>query len=190
MSERERMSSAKAVLDACVLIPLALCDTLLRAAASGLYQLAWSEDILEEVRLNLVDNHLTSERGAQHRVAVMRHAFPTAMVTGHHRIIDRMTNDLKDRHILAAAVTTGAQIIVTHNVRDFPASALTPHNIQARTPDEFLLDLYKRSPQKMIDTVQRQAAALRNPPMTVGVLLDGLTTHAPLFVAAIKSHQT
>jgi hypothetical protein len=132
---------------------------------------------------------MTSERGVQHRVSVMRHAFPAAMVTGHHRIIEWMTNDPKDRHVLAAAVTADAQVIVTHNVRDFPASALTPYNIKARSPDEFLLALFQRSPQTMIDTVQRQAAALRSPSMTVTDLLEGLTKHAPSFVAKLGVHQ-
>ena len=39
-----------AVLDACVLVPMPLCDTLLRCAEEpALYRLLWSETILEEV---------------------------------------------------------------------------------------------------------------------------------------------
>ena len=43
-----------ALLDACVLVPAALRDTLLRAADAYLYRALWSEDILTEVARVLV----------------------------------------------------------------------------------------------------------------------------------------
>jgi hypothetical protein len=48
------MSSIGVVLDACVLFPGSLRDTLLRAAQADLFRLYITEDILEEVRRNLV----------------------------------------------------------------------------------------------------------------------------------------
>jgi hypothetical protein len=39
-----------AVLDACVLVPIALADTLLRVAEKGLYRPLWSDRILTEAR--------------------------------------------------------------------------------------------------------------------------------------------
>ena len=72
--------STRAVLDACVLIPASLRDTLLRAAAAGLYQPCWSEDILAEVERNLELNQMTTRERAQRLVATMRRAFPQAMV--------------------------------------------------------------------------------------------------------------
>src|SRR5438309_6478453 len=43
----------KVVLDANVLYPFSLRDTLLRAASEGLFQLYWSDQILEEARPEL-----------------------------------------------------------------------------------------------------------------------------------------
>ena len=70
----------------------------------------------------------------------MASAFPEAMVTGHESMVDSMENDPKDRHVLAAAVHSDCEVVVTFNLQDFPASALTPHGLVAVHPDEFLLD--------------------------------------------------
>jgi hypothetical protein len=48
------VSPFEVVLDACVLFPASIRDTLLRAADAGLYRVYWSELILEEVRRNLI----------------------------------------------------------------------------------------------------------------------------------------
>jgi hypothetical protein len=55
-----------AAFDANVLFPFTLRDTLLRAAEAGVYQLYWSEAILEEVRRNLVATGTTSSHARQH----------------------------------------------------------------------------------------------------------------------------
>ena len=49
------MSSFSVVMDANVLVPAALCDFLLRAA-TDMYRLIWTEDILEEVRRTLIND--------------------------------------------------------------------------------------------------------------------------------------
>src|SRR5258705_11016599 len=109
----------KVVLDANALYPFTLRDTLLRSAAQGFFQAYWSETILEEATRNLVDDGvMTADQAARLRVAMTR-AFPEAMVTGHEQLIGAMKNDEKDRHVAAAAVKAGAQVIVTANVSDF-----------------------------------------------------------------------
>jgi predicted nucleic acid-binding protein len=40
-------------------------------------------------------------------------------VTGHEPLIAAMKNDEKDRHVVAAAVKAGAQVIVTSNLKHF-----------------------------------------------------------------------
>ncbi|MDZ4235884.1 MAG: PIN domain-containing protein, partial [Dietzia sp.] len=56
--------------------------------------------------------------------STMEHYFADAMVTGYEDLVPTMTNDAKDRHILAAAIRGGAEVLVTFNTRDFPVQAV------------------------------------------------------------------
>ena len=68
-----------------------------------------------------------------------------------------MKNHPKDRHVLAAAVRTGAQTIVTFNLKDFPAEALAPWNIVAQSPDEFLIHQFHLAPEGVVGKFLEQA---------------------------------
>src|SRR3954447_8506311 len=92
------------VVDANVLFPLTLRDTVLRAAAAGFYQLRWSAEILDEMERNLVStNTMATDKAARLR-ATMERYFPDAEVTGYEPLVAGLTNDEKDRHVVAAAV--------------------------------------------------------------------------------------
>jgi hypothetical protein len=180
------VESIVAVLDACVLVPAPLCDLLLRVASAGMYLLRWTDDILEEVRRTLVNDLGRSDEQARKPIAAMRGAFPEALVTGHNQLILSMTNDPKDRHVLAAAVISHALVIVTNNLRDFPDTALMPFGIEAQSPDQFRTDLAEGDVTLMKLVLTRQANALRNPPKTVADILQSLSSHAPEFVTRMK----
>src|SRR5262245_11370468 len=133
----------RVVLDANVLYPFSLRDTLLRAAAAALYQLYWTDEILDEVCRNLIEDRRTSTEQATKLRGAMTRAFPESMVVDYARLIPAMPNDAKDRHVTAAAVRCGAQVIVTANLRDFTP---VPDGIDVRSPDEFLCDLFDLNP--------------------------------------------
>ncbi|MGF1512017.1 MAG: PIN domain-containing protein [Myxococcota bacterium] len=133
----------KVVLDANVLFPFSLRDTLLRAAAAGLFQLYWFEDILDETTRNLVGTGTISDEQAARLRAAMTRAFPESMVIGYESLVDVMPNESKDRHVAAAAVKAGAQVIVTNNLKDFRT---LPDGIEAQSADEFLCNLFDLVP--------------------------------------------
>jgi predicted nucleic acid-binding protein len=176
-----------AVLDASVLFPMSLRDTLLRAGQADIYRMYWTEEILEEMRRNLVAKRSITAEKAQNNVAVIKANLPRALVTDYAHLIPAMTNHPKDRHVLAAAVACGAQIIVTSNLRDFPEAALAPHNIEAQAPDTFLCLLARQQSEQMLVILKEQAGDLRNPPKTLEQLLDTLAQHAPGFVALMRA---
>src|SRR5215475_11764640 len=135
-----------AFLDTCVLYPAYLCDTLLQLAEADSYRPLWSDNVLIELHRNLLESGLPPH-SVDHRLAQMRRSFPDALSTGYETLVDNMTNEPKDRHVLAAAIRASAEVIVTFNIRDFPDAALKPFDITAIHPDEFLLDqldLYPR----------------------------------------------
>ena len=111
-----------ALLDANVLYPARVRDLLIRLAIAGLYQARWSEQILDECFDNLLGNRpdLTDEQLARAR-QLMTTALPDATVAGYEdRIEENDLPDPDDRHVLAAAVTAGASLLVTNNLGDFP----------------------------------------------------------------------
>jgi hypothetical protein len=105
----------------------------------------------------------------------MTEAIPDCIVSGFESLIDGLSlPDANDRHVLAAAIKANAQVIVTANLTDFPADKLAPFSIEAKHPDEFVLDLIDLAPAKAALVVSEQAASLRNPPRTVHDVLDTL----------------
>ena len=109
-----------AVLDANVLYPFSLRDTLLRLAELELYTPLWSARILEEMTRNLVQHRITAEQAARIETA-MRGAFEEAEVDAAEidRLEPAMTNDEKDRLAprvqlvrYGAALTTGVAVVV------------------------------------------------------------------------------
>ncbi len=175
----------KVLLDANVLYPFSLRDTLLRAAAEGFFQLYWSEEILDETTRNLVaTGTITDEQANRLRVA-MTEAFPESMVAGYEQLIDAMPNHEKDRHVTAAAVKAGAQVVVTSNLKDF---RMLPNGIEAQSPDEFLSNLFDLDPAGIVELLRAQADALRNPPRSFDELLRGLAKMVPEFARSVAAH--
>jgi hypothetical protein len=121
------------VLDANVLFPFTLRDTLLRAAAAGLYQVRWSSRILYEMTRNLVSSGTMSGDKAERLRAIMEREFPEADVRGYEPLIASVENDEKDRHVVAAAVKAGAQVITTSNLKDFRTASDAARSSRSRT---------------------------------------------------------
>lgn len=137
-----------AFLDACVLYPSSTRDLLLRGADAYLYRVCWSSEVLVEVRRNLVADQRCAPDKANDLIEAMTRAFPEALVTGYEKLVPAMRTDEGDRHVLAAAVTAKADVIVTDNARHFPAEACDPYSIEVQTADEFLSFSFDLAPTR------------------------------------------
>lgn len=170
-----------AVLDANALIPIRLASTLLWLAEAGLFQPLWSDRILEEVERNLPKLGLDPQKAAR-RVASMRDAFGgEALVDGFDELICEMTCHPKDAHVLAAAVHDEADVLVTFNLKDFPAESTGPHGVEVLHPDSFLLQLLNELPTSVIEALEAGVHDLRKPPETMDGWLAGIATIVPMF---------
>jgi hypothetical protein len=87
------------------------------------------------------------------------------MVSGYEPLIETLTlPDADDRHVLAAAIHCGAEVIVTANLRDFPNATLALHDIEGRHPDAFVLGLLTDSRDEVLVTMHRLRRGLSKPP--------------------------
>jgi predicted nucleic acid-binding protein len=169
----------RVILDACVLIPMPLADTLLRMAETPrLYLPKWSQTIMDEVTRSLIQKWKMSTEKAQRRERELRRHFPEAWVEGYEALVDVMTNEPKDRHVLAAAVRAHADLIVTYNLRHFRA-APEAWEIEVQGPSTFLRGLYDLDAGLFVMKLHQQAAAVG---VSLTRLLQSLGKNLPGFI--------
>jgi predicted nucleic acid-binding protein len=168
-----------ALLDACVLYPAPLRDLLMSLATADLFRARWSADIHEEwihavLKRNADKPHVTRNRLERTR-QLMDENVLDAVVTGYEKLIEGLTlPDPGDRHVLAAAIRAGADVIVTFNLKDFPESVLAEFGIHAQHPDGFIGDLLDLDPGAVCGAAKQHRARLKSPPVGVEEYLEAL----------------
>lgn len=131
----------KAVLDTNVVFPVVIRDLLFWFAHYELYTPKWSSNIFDEWRDVMVRKGVPEEE-AKKRVNRANKAFPDALVLNYDGLINNLKlPDENDRHVLAAAIKTNANIIVTNNLKDFPDTYLDTFGLKAKSADDFLTDI-------------------------------------------------
>lgn len=168
------MATFGAVYDACVLYPAPIRDFLIRLARTGLFRAHWTNHIhaewiraLKRQRPDINDQKLDRLRRQ------MDSAVPDCLVTGYEPLIETLhLPDADDRHVLAAALKSGAAVIVTTNLKHFPAEALAEFDIEAQHPDEFVRHLCDLSMGAVVRVVQEQRHDLKSPPKTAEEMLE------------------
>lgn len=170
------MPVSVAFLDASVLYPAPLRDLLLELAVSGFYRAKWSDAVHDEWIRALLRRRpdIPASRLERTRRLMDAHV-GDALVSGFEDLLPTIRlPDPDDRHVVAAAIRGEADIILTANIRDFPASALAPHELEAEHPDAFLVHLYREAPSRFRDALERVRSRLRNPPFSSRQHLDAL----------------
>ena len=171
----------KAVLDACVLYPTVLREILQGAGEAGLYQPVFSDRILREWVLATAKLGPAAPAIAEGEAATLRTTFPRALERARPEIEARLhLPDPNDVHVLATAIASSADAIVTFNAQDFPGHVLAAEGVTRRDPDGFLWELQSRHPEAMariVETVRAKAEAISGQP----VALKGLLKRAKLY---------
>lgn len=115
----------------------------------------------------------------------MCRAVRDCLVTGYQPLIGVLDMpDPDDPHVLAAAIKCGAQVIVTWNIKHFPPEVLVEWNIEAKTPDDFIVDQLHLDAGAVHGAIQQMADIRRSPHMTVADVVDSLE-HSGLVETAL-----
>lgn len=163
------------IYDACVLYPAPLRDLLMRLAKTDLFAARWTTQIHDEWIRNLLAARPELADKLLRTAELMNRAVPDALVTDYEPLIDGLClPDPDDRHVLAAAIRAGAQLIVTFNLKDFPESESGRFGVEAIHPDLFITQQFDLHEGKILDAVRAHRRALRNPTRSVDEYLDTL----------------
>lgn len=181
-----------AILDANVLYPAPLRDLLLSLADHEMYIPKWSPIIEEEWTRNVLSDRTDlSQKKIARTAGIMNAAFPDAMIEGFEPLIIGLElPDPGDNHVLAAAIRSNAEVIVTSNLKDFPQDYLDQFDVEAQSPDTFITNLIDLNQATAIRALQEQVQRLRNPPCEIHDVLDafrqnGLKESADYFAALL-----
>lgn len=129
------------ILDTNVIYPIDLRDLLFWFAFYDLYTPKWSKHIFDEWT-EVMRRKGISTNEIQKRVSNANQAFPDALVKNYESLVEGLIlPDVKDRHVLAAAIKANADIIVTNNLKHFPKSCLGTYGLSAKNADNFITDL-------------------------------------------------
>jgi len=170
------VSHYTALLDANVLYPAPLRDLLMQLAVTDMFHAKWTADIHREWIDALLENEPHRSRVVLERTReLMDMSTRDSLVTGYEHLIASLNlPDPDDRHVLAAAIVGRCDVIVTHNLKDFPNELLAAYGIEAQHPDEFLSNHLNLAPGIFCSSVQKVRRRLRNPPYSVDQYLENL----------------
>lgn len=162
------------VYDACVLYPAPLRDLLMHLALTDLYRARWTDMIHDEWTRNLLANRPDLKPEAIHRTRKLMdtHVRDAKVENFEHLIEVIELPDPDDRHVVAAAMHVGAELIVTMNIKDFPRERVAKYNVSRQHPDDFIVDLWDLNKHKVMDAVARHRKSMKNPPKPVEDYLD------------------
>jgi predicted nucleic acid-binding protein len=169
------MARFSVVFDACVLYPAPLRDSLMRLANKDLFKAYWTDQIHDEWINALVREGKYIRESLERVRELMDRHVPDAKVTGYEKLIEGLElPDSNDRHVLAAAIKSKADAIVTFNLKDFPEEYLTSFHIEVIHPDDFIYYQIDMAPAACCSAFRDQRNALKKPKINVDDFLGHL----------------
>ncbi|MEM0519035.1 PIN domain-containing protein [Aequorivita sp. MCCC 1A16923] len=162
----------KCVLDTNVIYPIEIRDLLFWFAYYNLFTPKWSTHIFNEWKA-VMSRKGINEVEANKRVDRVNKAFPDALVKNYSGLVGSLElPDPKDRHVLAAAIKTNANVIVTNNIKDFPKEYLSSFGLTVKTADDFLTDIIDLNPEQAVKAFKELVLNRRNPDLDEFQVLD------------------
>lgn len=179
------------LIDACCLAGALRRNMLLSLAEAGFYRVRWSARIMSETA-QAIEKITQGRADPQKQTNAMNRAFPEAIVEGYEdlekAIVEFGLKDEDDAHVVAAATACSASVIVTDNLKDFPATLLMRYGLEAKSADDFLADCIDLDNVQAMAALNKMRLRFRHPEYTWDAICQkveaqGLTQSASLMQA-------
>lgn len=175
------------VLDTNVLVGALTRNIILSLAEAGIFRPRWSATTIDEEFVRVFGRLYPGEaHNASKQHAEILRAFPEGTAEVEDCIVAGLElPDPEDRHVLAAAIKTKASLIVTDNLKDFPADSLAQHEVEAISADDFIADCIDLAGPEAVAVLRTMRERLKKPEIDAEGLLVrieqiGLTQTATL----------
>lgn len=146
------MTISVVLADANILYSRTLRDYFLYAADQGAIEIHWSQQNLDEMSRNLRHNLGLNEADTARLELLMNDYIEYALIDVESEdlaAVDGVAMDAGDRHVLAAALSADADILLTENIRHFPSEWMTKHGIELLSASELFVRLAGQFPVKV-----------------------------------------
>lgn len=170
-----------ALLDACVLYPIAITDSLLSLATAKLFAAKWTTRIEQEWITALERDRPDLQGKLAIRRDSMRAAVPDWEVpqAAWERLVGCITlPDKNDARVLAAAIAGHADCIVTSNERHFPLEIVAPYGLEIVDPDTFITNQLDLSQIVALGAFKRMRARRKKPESSPEEFADAIDEEA------------
>lgn len=154
-----------AFFDSSALYPLRLRDLLLRLARTDLFRARWSADVLSDWMTAYVAAHPgASPHFLEKQCTLMNSEARDSLVDGHQSLMPAFSSlQPAEAHVVAAAVYSRSDVIVTSLGRSYPNEILNHYRLHKEHPDEFIAHLIDLNAAKAILAVKEARIALQHP---------------------------
>lgn len=140
----------------------------MRLALTDLFRARWTDQVHQEWINALLEKRTDLKREQLDQTKdLMNSHVRDCLIVDYEPLIESVTlPDPNDRHVLAAAIKGRCDLIVTMNLKDFPATELDKYGIEAQHPDDFIFYLMDLVPEAVVAVAKTHRAALKKPPKT------------------------
>jgi predicted nucleic acid-binding protein len=176
--------------DANVFYSILMTDLVLSLGEAGLFRPRWTNEIHEEwIRSVLEDQPQRTREQLERRRAFMDQAIGHDLIENYERHIDSLSlPDPDDRHVLAAAIEAGAEMLLTYNLRDFPEPVVAAYGVNVIHPDEFLGGLMAEKSETVLSVIEEMRVKRKRPEISQTLLLEKLARLSiPGFVRMLRN---
>lgn len=161
----------RAFLDANVIRGQQTNDILLSLADREVFEPRWTQHVIDEMHRNKPPE--LSEANIDRRIKTMNLAFPEAMTSAPPQDLqDQMRADQKDKHVLAAAVHSESDVLVTDNLKDFDPPSTGEHAMRVESLNQFLNRKLEEDPERVQGALQDMLQRYKRDPRTMSALID------------------